>query len=318
MEPESCNDWDEIPGLVDTDDEGDEGITPDPKPKWRSMIYIYLNRKRRPVLVDSGCSGSCISYEYFINNPYLKKYFTPHKTCGKAINGSDVPAIGAVCLKFHLAGTPMSITCRVVKGLMDPVIIGWDWMTKYGIVLDAEKGTLTHKNKVIPLIDFDIPLPGPVYRVYEELVLPPNSKVHTHVEIAHNGSANTYRSATVVTEPLSTNGATYWASRNCSTVKDNRFMTEFMNTTDKAIKIPAGEIIGHAKFVKDKQWGSKYYHTQMAACQFDPDLGLGEAPPSSDPKESETTQDPHSSQDPEATHVKLFACDTEDARVTYS
>ena len=90
-------------------------------------------------------------------------------------------------------------------------------------------------------------------------------------------------------------------------------MTEFMNTTDKAIKIPAGEIIGHAKFVKDKQWGSKYYHTQMAACQFDPDQGLGEAPPSTDPKESGTTQDPHSSQDPEAPHETLFACNTEDA-----
>ena len=60
-----------------SDDFDDTDITPDPKPKWRSMIYIYLKRQHRPVLADSGCTGSCMSYQHFVKNPYLKRYFTP-------------------------------------------------------------------------------------------------------------------------------------------------------------------------------------------------------------------------------------------------
>ena len=83
------------------------------------MFYIFLNRQRRPVLCDSGCTLSCMSYEYFSNNPYLKRFFTPRQSCGTAINGSDVPSIGEVRLKFTLQDTPMSINCKVIKGYVD-------------------------------------------------------------------------------------------------------------------------------------------------------------------------------------------------------
>ena len=92
------------------------------------MFNIFLDRRRRPVLADSGATFSCISYEYFVNSPYLKKYFVPNKTYGTAINGSDVESVGDVKLQFQLNGTPMVATCKVTKGLMDEVILGWDWM----------------------------------------------------------------------------------------------------------------------------------------------------------------------------------------------
>ena len=90
----------------------------DPKPKWTAMFNILLNRHRQPVLGDSGCTCSCISYEYFAKNPYLKKSFKPIRSSGVAINGSDVPSVGEVTLKFRLGNTPMSITCKIIKGLM--------------------------------------------------------------------------------------------------------------------------------------------------------------------------------------------------------
>ena len=190
--------------------ENDDNITPDPKPKWRSMFHIFLNHKKRPVLGDSGCTGSCMSYDYFVNNPYLKKFFTPRKTCGTAINGSDVPAIGDVFLKFNLQNTPMSITCKVVKGLMDPVILGWDWMSKYEVSLDAGKGKVFFCNgKSAPLLSYDMKIQEPLYRVYEDLILPPSSKVHAHVELVINGDPEIKQTKTVVTEPFESNGEKY-------------------------------------------------------------------------------------------------------------
>ena len=106
------------------------------------MFFIFLNRQRRPVLADSGCSFTCMSYEYFVNTPYLKKFFVPKYSCGRSINGRPVEAEGEVELKFRCGDVPMSMTCRVIKGLMDPIILGWDWMCKYKARLDAEAGKL--------------------------------------------------------------------------------------------------------------------------------------------------------------------------------
>ena len=80
------------------------------------MFNIFLNRQRRPVLGDTGCTTSCMSYRYFINNPFLKRFFTPRQSCGVAINGSDVYSVGEVKLKFKLQDVPMEITCKVTKG----------------------------------------------------------------------------------------------------------------------------------------------------------------------------------------------------------
>ena len=137
---------------------------PNERPKWRAMIRVTLDRMRRPILVDTGCTHTCMSYNYFMNNPYLKKFFTPRQTCGVAINGSDVIATGDVSLKFQLAGEDMSMRCRVTKGLLDPIVLGWDWFAKYNIILDAGKGMLSFGNgKQVPLIESEVPLLGALY-----------------------------------------------------------------------------------------------------------------------------------------------------------
>ena len=112
------------------------------KPKWRAMVNISIGRRSIPVLTDSGCTGSCMSHDYFVQNPVFKKSFVPHESTGRAINGSDVSSIGEVRLDFYLEGVPMSIPCKVTRGLIDPVVLGWDWMSKYEVVLDAAKGLL--------------------------------------------------------------------------------------------------------------------------------------------------------------------------------
>ena len=97
---------------------------PNPIPKWRAMFFITVNHQQFPVLGDSGCTGTCMSYDYYIKNPHLKKSFRPMKSCGTAINGSQVPSVGEVNLEFRLEDVPMSMTCKVIKGLMDPLVLG--------------------------------------------------------------------------------------------------------------------------------------------------------------------------------------------------
>ena len=234
------------------------------------MFYIFLNRQRRPVLGDSGCSNSFMSYEYYVKNPYLKRFFTPKESCGSAINGSDVPSIGEVVLKFTLSDTPMSITCRVIKGLMDPVVLGWDWMYKYGVMLDATGGYAYFCNgKYAELIENQTPPPlGPVYRVFEDLTLPPSSKVLTNVELVLDNYSLNKAPSTIVTDPFTNNGAQFWAARGCSVLKGDRFVTEFLNPTNKPLKITAGTIIGHAHFLNQDEFKASYFETEMT-CPYE-------------------------------------------------
>ena len=266
------------------------------------MFKILLNRRRRPVLGDSGCTQTCMSLDYFNNNPYLKQFFTPMNSSGKAINGTDVNAVGEVCLKFLLGDQPMSITCKVIKGLMDPVILGWDWCCKYGVNLDAANGQVTFcKGKSVPLLRDDRWLAGKFYRVSEDLILPPNSTVHANVELTMQGHELGETTAKyVITEPFSENNGSYWAARTCSNIRDNFFMTEFINCSDRSVKIPAGEMLGHAQLVDDKFLEANAFRTEMF-CSYRHDSQTDELdPPSPTTDYQQSTDERHPRQEPQS------------------
>ena len=242
-----------------------------------------------PVLGDSGCSGSCISYDYFVNNPFLKQRFVPKDGRGTAINGSDVLSVGEVRLEFSLANTPMAINCRVIKGLMDPIVLGWDWMFKYGVKMDPANGMVLFGNGLdAPLIEHNLPHLGAYYKAFEDIVLPPHSKVHTDVEFVTGEGPLVRASASVVTDPFELTNGTYYAASTCSRMRGNRFMTELMNTSSRSVRIHAGEIIGFARLVDDKEFEAEAVHSNMS-CSFGVDKPHA---PDPTPTPSHTPQPP--------------------------
>ena len=185
------------PGLIDTDDEDDEETptlvdddedddsptlgaaknTPF-KPKWRAEVCISVGRRSVTALADSGCSISCISRNFYLQVPALAKSFVPVQSSGRAINGSEVPAIGEVLLDFWVEGRPMTTPCKVIDGLVNPIVLGWDWMFEKGVSLDANKGLIHFERPSpfsAPLVENPASKPGHFYRVTEDVTLPPNS-----------------------------------------------------------------------------------------------------------------------------------------------
>ena len=228
------------------------------------MFFILVNNQRIPVLGDSGCSYSCISEYYFKDNPLLKKHFVPTESCGVAINGSDVESIGEVRINFTLKDTPMSINCRITKGLMDPIILGWDWMYKFAVTMDAANGLVKFGDgKSAPLIEYDL-RQGSYYRVFEDTTLPPFSKVQMNVELITSGDPSRWSSASVLTEPFDNYGDRFCAGRTCSVVNGGKFRTEFLNPSSKSVKITAGEVIGFAEFMDEEEFAACTSATTMA------------------------------------------------------
>ena len=134
-----------------------------------------MDGKQFQVLGDSGCTSTCMSYDYFITQPHLKKFFKPTVSTGVAIDGAQVSSIGEVPIQFQLGDVPMSMTCKIIKGLMEPVVLGWNWICKYEVLLDSFAGKVRFcRGKSAPLVSTSKLC---VYQAPEDIVLPPNSKV---------------------------------------------------------------------------------------------------------------------------------------------
>ena len=209
-----------------------------------------------------------MSYQYFKENPHLKKLFRPFETCGKAINGSKVLSVGEVDLKFRVEGVHMQMSCKVIKGLMDPIVLGWDWMYKYKAMLDPANGIMHFMGgKTTPLIENSHFVTGCFYRVFEDLTVPPNSKMHTEVELILDKEHANRATNTVIAEPFSNNGSDVWSCRACSTVYGGKFMMEFINCCDYSVKLEAGRVLGYAEFTQDEEVQEAAVRTEMH-CSF--------------------------------------------------
>ena len=267
-----------------TSDTDQQYATRDEAPRWRAMINIRTNKQYMSVLCDSGCTASCISQDYFDKNPGLKKNFKPMKSNGRAINGTEVPSDGEVSLRFSIKKEQMEWKFKVIKGLMDPIILGWDWMLKFQVKLDAGEGLLHFGNgRTAPLIENWLPPTACTYKVPEDLVLPPNSVVHTEVRLFQGAVPLEESKLTVITEPFSNNGSSFWAARTCSNTCDGMFRTEFTNTSPKSVKIEAGQAIGFAKIVDSEKLEDTVLETEMF-CAFQGSEAKEEKP-NSEPEE---------------------------------
>ena len=242
-------------------------------------MYIALGRTAFPALVDSGCTASCISHDFFTRNPCFQQTFAPDKTEGRAINGTGVPSVGEVQLNLWMEGEPMSIKCKVIKGLVEPVILGWDWMAKYDAVLDAGRGILGFRGGSTQLVESPFMVSSCLYKMGENVTLPPFSKVHLNVELVHNVDSVKNATGTVITEPFSNNGVNFWAARTCARVKDNRFRTELINNTSDEILVEADYVIGAVEFIDETKFDAKANQTEMF-CRYEDDaLSTGEVGP---------------------------------------
>ena len=121
--------------------------------------------------------------------------------------------------------------------------------------------------------------------------LQPNEKValvRLAMELILDGNSIGRAASSVVTEPFSNNGALFWAARTCSKVRGNRFVTEFMNTSDKGVRIEAGQVVGYAEFVEDAAMDEASQATDMFCYYHSGDLSPDEI---TEPEEDEDVEE---------------------------
>ena len=252
--------------------------TPEPPPKdhvpdWKAEFYVDMklgikdeNQYDKVItLGDSGSNKSTISEDFYRNSPALRR--RPYRTMttrGKAINGTKVLTLGIVSVPFRINGHYMAINCRVVRGLIQPFILGWDFFSKAKAKLNTEIGQLEFRDwPPTPLVKDSSFLSGCYYRIHEDLVVPANSKMHNSVELMADKDQVRNAAKTVVTEPFANDGSDVWTCRAASQVNDCMFMTEFVNCCEYDVKLEAGRVLGYAEFRDPEEFNDQAMETEM-------------------------------------------------------
>ncbi len=242
------------------------------RPNWKSEFKVSMQRfvgdhkyEEVPTLGDSGCDKCCMSEDFYRDSPALRKYpYRTLKTRGTAINGTKVLTIGICNVPFRIGGVYMSMNCRIVRGLVQPLILGWDFFSKYKAKLNAGDGLLEFRDwSPVPLTKDTSFLSGCFYRIQESVTVPANSKMHKLVELMADKDHIKDASTTVVTEPFTNCGSDVWACRAASEVKDCMFLTELVNCCEYDVKLEAGRVLGYADFCDPTTFDDEYMETEM-------------------------------------------------------
>ena len=218
-------------------------------PKFKAEFFVNMRLdkegKREPVKVvaDTGCSKSAISEEFFRSCPHLQtRPYRPLTTRGTAINGSKVLTMGIVNIAFRINGRFHHQNFRVVRGLVQNVFLGWDWVSKTGAIINTDCGSIQFPRfgESVPLVQNSLEITGCYYRVPDDKVIPANSKAHISVEVMVDGHNLPNTSNIVVTEPFYSAESDIWASRNIDTLRNGYFRTEVINAHNYPVKVEKG------------------------------------------------------------------------------
>ena len=208
----------------------------------------------QPTLCDTGCERTCISERFLRSHPNLyKNVVRPFEGNTISIDGSKVDTIGIINIPFRIQGRHLRMSVRIVRNLVYPFILGWDFFVKYKCSIHPSEGHLTLENTKIPLIPRSLEVTSSHFSLAEDAVIPPLSKMITQASFFINPADNITPTDTVEVLPLMGNISKVAVGRAISRVKDGRFPVELLNPYDTPITIKSDDILGHVAFTSDKE-----------------------------------------------------------------
>ena len=118
-------------------------LVQDEKPDIVSEILLHFDGLTIVALIDTGCSTTCTAERSIQRHLAFQNFLYCQQTdIGHSINGSDVVTIGLIQLSFRIGPVPFLVTSRVMRGLVRPVVIGWDFLCKNRAIINLENKTI--------------------------------------------------------------------------------------------------------------------------------------------------------------------------------
>ena len=103
----------------------------------RSLIEVDLLHARTQLLVDTGAKLSCVSEQLLqCNELFRDAKIRKSDRRAYGVNGEPVVTLGIVDLSFRIEGCTFSHSFTILRGLIHPMLLGMDFLTKYKACID--------------------------------------------------------------------------------------------------------------------------------------------------------------------------------------
>ena len=207
-------------------------------------------------LVDTGCSTTCVAESEIQRSPILQSFlFCPQQDIGHSINGNDVITLGLLKLQFEIGDRSFVVNARIMRGLVRPLVLGWDFLYSNKAIINTQNSTLTVKNVTVPFLKRNRWSTAPHLSAYENTVLPPlcrmpvKSVVHADLEyIESNGASSLFCRPLPDTCP--TEGVLVGSS--ISSLSSGLTYCELLNTLPTPVLICEGTPLAEFEFMNEE------------------------------------------------------------------
>ena len=206
-------------------------------------LNVQLGHKRVYCLLDTGCDMSAIGCRMLADDVQLE----PTTQTLTAANGTKIPVIGQVTVKFKVAGCCCSAKL-LVSEVLDEFILGIDWLSQMQCRWDFGCGQLELEGRWVKLHRRPTHKPA-VRRIYAEhgIEIPPRHEANVPVRVTWPNLRPC--TSTWAVEPRVI-GKDVVGARTLLAEGDFRSVVKVVNFSDKKFTVSEGAFMGTAEPVE--------------------------------------------------------------------
>ena len=97
-----------------------------------NSAVIRINNQKFRALIDSG-ADTCLIYSKVYNSLKGVPKLSRKKPCLQTVNGDPIKVHGSVSIKFQIGNKKLGNLFHVLPEMNHNIILGRDWLLKYGV-----------------------------------------------------------------------------------------------------------------------------------------------------------------------------------------
>ena len=204
----------------------------------RTYLKIFVARRDITCLLDMGCNLSMLPRRFVPQAPLFPTGIKVY-----AANGSKIPVMGTVLVKFEVAGVPVH-SRFLVSDAVDEPMLGIDWLQANECVWDFVRGTIKIAGKVAFV---NRPRRPAIRRVYvsENAVVPPRTEINLPVRLAWTSYERKHNDTEWVLDPRQT-CQNVVVARSLLPKDESRAFVRVVNLSDQPRSLQAESCLGSA------------------------------------------------------------------------
>jgi len=219
----------------------------------RTYLKIFVAGRDSTCLLDTGCDLSMLPRRFVPHTP-----LSPTDIKVYAANGSRIPVMGTVMVRFEVAGVPVH-NRFLVSDAVDEPMLGIDWLQANNCAWDFVRGTIKIAGKEVALVNR--PRRPAVRRVYvgENAVVPPRTQVNVPVRLAWTSYEREDNDTEWVLDPRQT-CQNVLVARSLLPKDESRTFVQVVNVSDRPRNLQAESCLGSAypaEVVNDRPRGRR-------------------------------------------------------------